>query len=292
MGRRRKSKNGDLLKPVAVLFVLLILANPKKFEVVATYATIILVISVAIYAAFLLLRRRSKSAPDLVNIVSAISAPARTSTPAIDALDREFERRHNPSITDATKPTEWTLGLIKDLEWKRFEDLCANYFKAKGHRAEVTKHGADGGIDILLYGISHPDKVLGVIQCKSWKERVVGVGSIRELFGVMTDAGCPLGIFVTISGYSKDAEAFAVGKHIKLLDAQKLLDLIRSLPAPQQAELLDKVTLGDYKTPSCPSCGIKLVMRTAGKGSNKGSRFWGCQNYPRCRYTMRASSVS
>jgi restriction system protein len=291
MGRKRKSKNGDLLKPVAVFIALLVFANARRSELVAAYAVIILVLSAAIYVVFLLLRKRSKTATTLSATARPISRTTRTSPPAMDALDKEFERRHTPSTIDDPKPTEWTVGLIRALEWKRFEDLCADYFKAKGHRAEVTKHGADGGIDILLYGVSNPDKVLGIIQCKSWKERVVGVGQIRELFGVMTDAGCPLAIFVTISGYSKEAEAFAEGKHIKLLDARKLFELIQSLPVQQQAELLKKATLGDYKTPSCPSCGIKLVLRTAGKGSNKGSRFWGCQNYPRCRYTMRANSA-
>ena len=289
MSRKRRNKKADLVTPAALLLALLAFSNPKKFEVGATYGAILLVVSVALFIAYKLLRKKPQLGPSLSKSSSSISTPTRISTSSMDAVDREFDRRHTPDPAEDPKPNEWTVDLIRALEWKRFEDLCADYFKAKGHRAEVTKHGADGGIDILLYGVNNPEKVLGVIQCKSWKERVVGVSPIRELFGVMTDAGCPLGIFVTISGYSKDADAFAEGKHIKLLDAHKLLDLIRSLPAPQQAELLDKATRGDYKTPSCPSCGIKLVLRTAGKGNNVGSRFWGCQNYPRCRYTMRAN---
>jgi|GEM_PF-327900 len=34
----------------------------------------------------------------------------------------------------------------------------------------------------------------------------------------------------------------------------------------------------------CPRCGHKLVLRTATKGSNKGNQFWGCSNFPKCRY--------
>ncbi len=34
----------------------------------------------------------------------------------------------------------------------------------------------------------------------------------------------------------------------------------------------------------CPNCGGELVLRTAKKGTNAGSRFYGCSNYPRCRY--------
>ena len=35
----------------------------------------------------------------------------------------------------------------------------------------------------------------------------------------------------------------------------------------------------------CPKCGGKLVIRTARKGANAGSQFYGCFNYPNCKYT-------
>ena len=39
------------------------------------------------------------------------------------------------------------------------------------------------------------------------------------------------------------------------------------------------------KKNSCPRCSGKLVLRTAKKGANAGSQFYGCSNYPKCRYT-------
>lgn len=35
----------------------------------------------------------------------------------------------------------------------------------------------------------------------------------------------------------------------------------------------------------CPRCGSPLVVRTAKKGPNAGSQFFGCPRYPDCRYT-------
>lgn len=35
----------------------------------------------------------------------------------------------------------------------------------------------------------------------------------------------------------------------------------------------------------CPRCGGNLVVRTAKKGANAGQQFYGCSNYPNCRYT-------
>lgn len=37
--------------------------------------------------------------------------------------------------------------------------------------------------------------------------------------------------------------------------------------------------------PICARCGGRMVLRTAQKGARKGQRFWGCANYPVCRYT-------
>lgn len=191
--------------------------------------------------------------------------------------------------TDAASLTEWSLQLIKSLEWKRFEELCAAYFKAKGHKVEITNLGADRGVDFYLYGRSGDgSKPLGVVQCKAWNSSRVGVKPIRELLGTMTDIGCPLGVFITTTSYTADAEKFAENKHIRLLDARQMLNLIKSLPKEEQLLLLRQITKGDYRTPSCPNCGTKLILRTASRGKHIGSRFWGCRSYPRCRYTMQA----
>lgn len=34
----------------------------------------------------------------------------------------------------------------------------------------------------------------------------------------------------------------------------------------------------------CPCCGGNLVLRTATRGKNAGNQFYGCSNYPKCRY--------
>lgn len=41
----------------------------------------------------------------------------------------------------------------------------------------------------------------------------------------------------------------------------------------------------DKKAPACPACGKPMVLRTARKGKNAGSQFWGCAGYPNCKGT-------
>ena len=45
--------------------------------------------------------------------------------------------------------------------------------------------------------------------------------------------------------------------------------------APIEVHLEEKV---------CPRCEGKLILRTAAKGERMGKEFWGCSNYPKCRY--------
>ena len=44
--------------------------------------------------------------------------------------------------------------------------------------------------------------------------------------------------------------------------------------------------------PTCPSCGKRMELRTARKGSRAGSRFWGCAGYPDCKGTRPFEAVS
>jgi restriction system protein len=186
----------------------------------------------------------------------------------------------------AVDTSTWSLELLKCLDWKRFEELCTWYFQESGHTAKVTGAGADGGVDIWIYDAADAGTVSGVAQCKAWTDKQVGVKEVRELFGVMNHVGCRYGVFFGMSGFTIEARSFAANKEIDLVSAEQLLDLIAVLPREVQDKLLERATSGDYATPSCPSCGIKLVVRTAGKGARAGRQFWGCSNYPRCKYKM------
>ena len=41
------------------------------------------------------------------------------------------------------------------------------------------------------------------------------------------------------------------------------------------------------ETMKCPRCGGILVERIAKRGENIGEKFYGCSNYPKCRYTKK-----
>jgi hypothetical protein len=37
----------------------------------------------------------------------------------------------------------------------------------------------------------------------------------------------------------------------------------------------------------CPRCGSPMVFRTAKRGAHSGNQFWGCSNFPKCRFIIK-----
>jgi restriction system protein len=213
---------------------------------------------------------RGKSAP-----AAADSRPAvRTPAPSHAASGRY-------AAMGTAKPEDWSPALLRSLEWKRFEMVCAEYFRLLGKRVETVSHGPDGGIDARVYA-KDSDVMKFAIQCKAW-DGLVDVKPIRELFGVMAHESAGKGIFIATSGFTGAAKQFADEHKDKLflIDGEKLISMISKLPEEKWKKLLEFAIEGDYTTPTCASCGIKMVRRTG-----KGGMFWGCANYPKCRTTM------
>lgn len=202
------------------------------------------------------------------------------------------QRRIEPSggapeserTTSRPAPTEVTLDLLRTLEWRRFEEACAEYFRCINFHAITQSHGADGGVDIQLAHIGEPGRIVGLVQCKQWA-KPVGPKLMREFLGVMVDAKISEGIFITTSTFVPEARSFGVANKIDLIDGERLVELMNELPATSRERILAVATEGDYMTPTCVACGIKLVRRQGEAGA-----FWGCSNFPRCRVTMEIAA--
>ena len=183
-------------------------------------------------------------------------------------------------------PTAWSREVFELIEWRRFEAVVEALFAQAGFETRSQTHGADGGVDIWLYSINHADgdAPVSIVQCKQWMRWKVGVKEMRELRGVMAQHGIARGQFVTTSDFTQDAREFAAGNGIGLHDVDGLLRLIATRHPKQQEALLRVAFDGDWWRPTCASCGIKLVERTA---RQSGRAFWGCENFARgCKTQM------
>ncbi|QOZ84779.1 MULTISPECIES: restriction endonuclease [Chromobacterium] len=228
-------------------------------------------------AAWSLLRRTAKP-----RFSFKLDPVERPSVPPLGLAPRENRAWKEPEATRAERPAQWTLALIRDIEWKRFEDVCQKFYELKGIRSETTQLGPDGGIDIRLFQ-DDSGRATSVVQCKAWGERYVGVKPIRELLGVMTHEKIAKAFFMTSGRFSDDAKIVARSNRITLIDGEMLLTLIERLPSAARQQLLEFATAGDYRTPTCPGCGIAM-RHVAGKAGRPD--FWGCPNYPRCKQIL------
>lgn len=170
------------------------------------------------------------------------------------------------------------LESLRELPWKRFENLLGEAYRRQGYRVEETLGGgADGGVDLVL----GRDGQMTLVQCKRWKGKLVPVQTVRELYGILHDRGASSAKLVATTSFTKDAVAFANDKPIELVDSEGLLRLIRSVQ--MSANLVVAPEGPDHLTPSCPRCGSEMKVREAKRGAYAGQRFWGCSRYPACR---------
>ena len=209
--------------------------------------------------------------------------PQRESGPGSERKSNSPAVAAHGQSSPVVKQPAWSHELLKQLEWKRFELLCAEYFRVLGKVPKVLAKGADGGIDVRVFS-AKTNTLEIAIQCKAWSSPV-GVKEVRELFGVMAHELAPKGIFMATSTFTNDALVFARKnrQRLFLVDGTKFISMIKALPEAKQSQLLAFATEGDYTTPTCASCGIKMVWREKGA-------FWGCRNYPRCKSTLRTGN--
>jgi restriction system protein len=177
--------------------------------------------------------------------------------------------------------TQKSIDTIRDLSWKQFEELVAEGYRRQGYQIiENNRGGADGGVDIRL----KKDGALHLIQCKNWKSQKIGVGVVRELYGVMAAENAYTASVVCSGIFTQEAKNFAAGKKIDLVDGLQLKAMISQVQRVQPSNTILPRTAAPFSL-SCPQCGNDLVRRRARKGKNAGNEFYGCSTFPKCRYT-------
>lgn len=295
MARRRKEQSlPELAFGICMFVIAITIFNPKLreqiFSTVATIIAFIVVIGIFGAVIYLLIQaKKIKNAPDYQPVRSR-PGNCPTFTPATTGVLTDEDREHFREFYKSNQPLPepapraWDVSVLRKIEWKRFETVCTEYLKIAGFVAKETNTGADGGVDIQVTK-ADDENFRGIVQCKAWNAYKVGIKPIRELFGVMAAERITAGIFITSGEFTSEAEEFAKGK-ITLVWGERFINLIKKLSEDEQKRLLDIALEGDYRTPTCPQCGIKMTLRESKSGRNAGGQFWGCIRYPRCRQTL------
>lgn len=182
--------------------------------------------------------------------------------------------------------------MLNNMTWREFEMLVGEAFRLQGYDVvENSVPGPDEGIDLILRknGETH------LVQCKQWRAFKVGVAVVRELYGVMAAKGASSGFVVTSGRFTGEAEAFAVGRNVRLLDGPKLHRMLKAVkdgtaaardaPKPLKHSWDSVPPNPSTVALSCPKCSGQMTRRTASKGRSAGKDFWGCASFPKCTGT-------
>ena len=222
---------------------------------------------------------QTKSIPFLTGVAKTIVARiysfrAPRETPAQSVLRSKLDTR------------KWSPELLKQLEWRRFEELCAAYYEALGLTVRVTPAGTEGSMDILLHE-QGSDRPNSIARGKAWDAYRVGVKAVRELRSAMAAAKVREGVLLTSGRFTQEAVNLAKQEGIQTIDGAALLEKMAALPPEKALALLKFATQGDFLTPTCPCCSIKMTSRQSTK---EGRKFWGCRNYPACKQTFAGTA--
>lgn len=162
------------------------------------------------------------------------------------------------------------LGKLKKLHPNDFENYIADMYSRLGYKTEKVGGSYDGGVDVVAI----KDNIKYYIQCKKYITSKVSVGDVRDFAGALMDKlSQGKGIFITTNIFTTEAEKYAEDKPIELVDGDELLKLVKL--ANKENEIIK-----NKETDICPTCGGKLLEK---KG--KYGKFFGCSNYPNCRFT-------
>jgi len=119
---------------------------------------------------------------------------------------------------------------MQDLTPRKFEELVAALFRAKGYDVELTPATRDGGFDMRAFHRTDIGTCLTLIECKRYDPKTrVSVDVVRGLYGVTESERATTGLVVTTSSFTRDAKSFRDRNkyRIQLADQQALREWLR-----------------------------------------------------------------
>jgi SNF2 family DNA or RNA helicase len=116
--------------------------------------------------------------------------------------------------------------ILENMDPTQFEILVAQLYEKQGYTCTHLGGSHDQGIDILAEKVTAGGKERIVIQCKHQQAKV-GRPALQQLWGVVTsDPSFTRGDLVTSSYFTAEAQQFAQGKRLTLIDRPLLEKLV------------------------------------------------------------------
>jgi len=167
----------------------------------------------------------------------------------------------HPTAHSAIQEAKWSLALLRQMDWKRMQELVAHLLHRAGFMAEIGWIRPDGGVVMTVMNPRKGGAVDALVQCPPWAAMNVNSSTLKELFNAVLQEGASRGIFITAGEFSQEARNFAKMRPLELIDGHGMLRTLLKMPPQEQSYHLRTTTMGPYTVPTCPSCGEKLELR-------------------------------
>lgn len=147
--------------------------------------------------------------------------------------------------------------VIDKMSGEEFEEFLQLHFKKMGYKSHLTPLRADYGADLVLKKKGKKT----VVQAKRWSQHV-GVEAVQQAVASIKYYKADSAMVITNNFFTENARILAKVNDVKLIDRNSLQNII------------------NHDEDNCPICKGKIK-----KVDGKYGKFYGCLNYPKCRYT-------
>lgn len=171
------------------------------------------------------------------------------------------------------------IDIVDKMSREEFERFLLVHFENLGYKGKLTPLTNDYGADLIL---SREEEKI-VVQAKRWNQKV-GIEAIQQVIGAIGYYNAQKGIVVTNSYFTPNAYKLAKVNNIELWDRNKLIEIMSHANGRDMANR--SIIKANAEERICPSCNNKLVLR-----NGKNGQFYGCSNYPNCRYTEKTYKI-
>jgi restriction system protein len=176
----------------------------------------------------------------------------------------------SPAPLGAASSRAWSTELIARMDWRQLERVVVELFNAEHQHVETIGHAGYARDSSGKAPTSETSLIL--TRATSPGKTSDGKPAHAPLVAILTHRGVRRVLFLKLE---EDSHLLPGS-----LNATGLVEYLLKLPAERRDALLALATQGDWSTPSCPTCNLKMHKLKGGT-----HRFWACQNFPKCSQT-------
>lgn len=125
---------------------------------------------------------------------------------------------------------------VDKLNGSSFELFCKVLFEKLGYSVSTTKASGDYGVDLIMT----KDNFRSIGQCKRYSDKVP-ISAVQEIVAAKNFYNCNDTFIITNSYFTQPAKNLAASNSVKLIDRNKLIDLICQVKGEKPTSLLQEV---------------------------------------------------